>query len=511
MTRGGSGGGDPLRRAASRRPDATAADAPGERWSYRRLDREADRLARRLAGRLAGGSRDSASPGRPTVAAFLPRRPPSLAAVHGVPRSGAVLAPLPRGWTERELASYVERVQPDLLLAPAEPGERAGAAVPNVPRLPLRSGAGADRGPEAPEEARASAGPPGAGTEPGRDHSLVATSGSTGSPRSVRLTWRNHLASAAGARERLDLRPRDRWHASLSLAHVGGVALAVRAAAVGSAVVLHGGFDAGVLSRLIDDGEVSHASLVPVMLRRLLDARGDRPPPDSFRCALVGGAGTPPELLDRALSAGLPVALTYGLSEACSQVATARPDLVRDRPGTVGPPLPGVEVRTGEEGEILVRGPTVSPGYLDGGSAVTDGWLRTGDAGRLDDEGHLWVTGRLSESIVTGGTTVHPSEVEEALREHPGVRDAAVVGIPSEEWGEVVGAAVVPADAGPGPDDLDRWARERLSAPRRPRRWILREELPRTGSGKADREAMRELLRAPEGTTGEGAGSAGPD
>lgn len=497
MSAGGPGGRDPLRRAATRRPGDPAADAPDARWSYRRLDREADALARRIRDRLPDGSAGD------RVAAFLPRRPAGLAALHGVPRSGAVLAPVPAGWTERELEAYLRRLEPALAVGPPEELERAAALRPGVPRVPLDRGAGdtADgtgRGPPADHGEGAPARGEGVGVDPGRDHSLIATSGSTGTPRAVRLTWGNHLASARGARRRLDLRPEDRWHASLSLAHVGGLSLAVRAAAVGSTVVLREGFDAARLSRLIDRGSVSHASLVPVMLRRLLDARGGRPPPDSFRCALVGGAGTPGDLLERALGAGVPVALTYGLSEACSQVATAPPRLVRRKPGTAGPPLPGVEVRVGDdgEGEIRVRGRTVSPGYLDGEAVAPDGWLRTGDAGRLDGDGHLWVTGRLSERIVTGGTTIHPAQVEEAIAEHPDVREVAVVGVPDEQWGEVVAAAVVTAGSGPGREELDEHCRRRLSSARRPRRWLLLEQLPRVpASGKPDRSALREHLR----------------
>lgn len=495
----GEAGGDPLRRAAERRPGAPAADGPDADWSYRRLDREASALALRLRRRLPSGRERDRDPeagkrGRPKVAAFLPRVPAGLAAVHGVPRAGAVLAPLQDGWTGRELARYLRRLEPDLVIGPPGALARAAEADPETPRLELRPGQGrtdpddlADVSDVA--TARASG-----------DHSLVATSGSTGTPRPVRLTWENHLASARGAAERLDLRPGDRWFASLSLAHVGGLALAVRAAAVGSSVVLRGDFDAGTLDGLVSEGRVTHASLVPVMLRRLLDVRDGHPLPDTTRALLVGGAGTPSGLLERALDAGVPAALTYGLTEACSQVATAPPELVRRKPGSVGPPLPGVQVRTGEGGEILVRGPTVSPGYLDGEPATSDeGWLRTGDAGRVDEEGHLRVTGRLSERIVTGGTTVHPAEVEEALRDHPGVREAVALGIPSEEWGEVVGAAVVTAVDGPDREQLERHCRQRLSTPRRPRRWALLDQLPRLPSGKPDREGLRRVLREDEG------------
>jgi O-succinylbenzoic acid--CoA ligase len=169
-------------------------------------------------------------------------------------------------------------------------------------------------------------------------------------------------------------------------------------------------------------------------------------------------------------------------------VATAAPDLVRLKPGTAGPPLPGVEVRIGDGEEILVRGPTVAPGEGD-----EYGWLHTGDLGRLDTDGHLWVTGRLSHRIISGGVNVDPEEVEAVLRAHPGVQETAVVGIPDPEWGERVVAALV----APGPgvlEEIEAVARDLLSPGKRPRVFRLMDALPRNANGKVDREAVRALF-----------------
>lgn len=541
--RQGRRGPDPLRRTARERPDAVAVEFPapaggdeessgGEEsggadsrgaaagdatWTWRQLDRRADALAVRVAEEAGRDGR---------VAALLPRVPAAVAALHGVPRAGAAFVPLHAGWTPREVAAFLEVAVPDCVLCTPATEAKLRRAAPNLrpvvldPRL-------RDLGPPPEDAADALPGP-----LEDADHAIVPTSGTTSGPRGVRLGLSAHLASARGARERLDLRAGDAWLAALAPAHVGGLELLFRAATVGCRVVLREGFDADELARLMDAGRVSHVSLVPAMLRRLLDAREGRPPPESFRCALVGGAAAPPALLERAAEAELPVAVTYGLSEAASQVATAPPDLVRRKPGTVGPPLPGVEVRigNGREGEILVRGPTLMRGYLggEGTSPVRDGWLHTGDLGGLDGDGHLWVTGRRSERIVTGGVTVSPGEVEAVLSAHPRVREAAVVGVPDEEWGETVAAAVVASrrpkrSDGPGPPrgrgtepggrpevrkgvdsadepgleaELDRHCRQGLSAPRRPRLYRFLPDLPRTPTGKPDREAIRRLLSA---------------
>jgi O-succinylbenzoic acid--CoA ligase len=326
---------------------------------------------------------------------------------------------------------------------------------------------------------------------------VLWTSGTEGRPRGVAISYRNLAASALASEARLGLVPGDAWLASLSPAHIGGLALVTRALLLGSRLVAVGAFDAARALDLIARGAVTHVSVVPTQLLRLLDLSADAPPPPTFRCALVGGARAPDGLVRRALDAGWPLALTYGLTEATSQVATAAPDLTRRKPGTVGKRLDGVGLTLAEDGEILVRGPTVATGYV--GTDPQDvvdagGWLHTGDIGRLDEEGDLWVTGRRSDRIVTGGVTVDAVEVEEALRAHAAVGDACVVGLPDAEWGERVAAWVVPTGEGIDGDALLAFLRGRLSGPKLPRVLHVGETLPRNPNGKVDRAAVRSVL-----------------
>lgn len=347
---------------------------------------------------------------------------------------------------------------------------------------------------------------------------ILWTSGTSGRPRGVALTAENLRASARGAAARLGLGPDDVWLASLSVAHVGGLALVVRSLFLGSTLAAWGRFADAAASALLDGegmpadapGPVTHTSLVPTQLLHLLDLRGDVPPPATFRCALVGGAHAPPGLVGRALDAGWPLALTYGMTEMTSQVTTATPAQVARKPGTVGRPLDGVELLVSEDGEVLVRGGTLAAGTLDapgatreGGPATgapplarvagPDGWYHTGDLGRLDDDGDLWITGRRSDRIVTGGTNVDPHEVEAALRGHPAILDACVVGLPDAEWGEVVAAAVVVVGEF-APEGVGAWLHERLSAAKRPRRWLRVGALPVNANGKVERGAVRRLF-----------------
>lgn len=447
---------DILAEAVARHEKRTALDDGARSWTYRELDEEVDGLAARLH---AAGARPGTA-----VAILLHPGARAVCAIHAVARLGAVLAPLSPQLTRTERADALEALGPAVVL------DR--------------------RGPEP---------GPGGWKSPGQDVGAVLwTSGSAGAARGVLISREalRHSAAAVGAR--LGLGADDRWYASLSVAHIGGLALVTRAAVHGSCVVARGRFRVDGMNELVDAGSVTHVSLVPTMLHHALAAREDRPPPPSLRCVLVGGAHTPAVLLDRALAAGFPVALTYGLTEATSQVATAAPDLVARKRGTVGPPLDGVEVRVGRHGELLVRGPTVALGRLGDHRLVVDeeGWLYTGDRGTVDDEGHVYVTGRRSHRIVTGGVTVDPAEVEEVLRQRPGIEDVAVVGLPDAEWGELL-VAVVIRRAGSALDEaeLDAATRERLSSPKVPRRFIFVDSLPRNANGKLDRARLSELIR----------------
>jgi o-succinylbenzoate---CoA ligase len=465
---------DPLRDTARRDPGGEAVAVPaddGRSWSWRELDERVDAAALHLASAGVG-------PGS-LVATLLGPSPGALVLLHAVPRVGGILVPLHPGWTLPEVRRALAGVGAPVLPAPADarvraadgraPGGRAPVllAAPDARVPELRSalpGVGVVPVEELTAFVGAASGEPGGGwrpadvpPDPDAPVALVLTSGSTGAPRPVPLTRGNLLASARGVAERLRLDVADRWLATLAVAHVGGLALLHRGAVVGSTTVFDGAFDAERFLELADAGEVTHASLVPVMLRRLLEARGGRPAPRGLRCVLVGGAATPRALLDQALDARWPVALTWGMTEATSQVATAPPERVRSKPGSVGRPLADVTVRVvgadgrerprGTVGELVVAGPTVAPLHS---VVAAGGWHRTGDLGLVDTDGDLWITGRALDRIVTGGVTVEPAEVEAALLAHPLVAEVAVIGVADPEWGERIVAFVVRVGGSPG-------------------------------------------------------------
>ena len=299
---------------------------------------------------------------------------------------------------------------------------------------------------------------------------VVVTSGTSGLPKGVELTWDGLAASAAAISEALEVEAGDRWLACLPLHYVAGLAVVGRAWATGTPVTVLGGFDVAEVAV----ADATLVSLVPTMLRRLWEAGADTA---RFRRILLGGG----PVRER----GPNIVATYGLTETWGGV-------VHD-----GIPLTGVELHLGDDDEILVRAPMVMRGYRlapeeTAGAFTAGGWLRTGDAGAIDAGGRLRVVDRLRDLIITGGVNVSPSEVEGVLAGHPGVADVCVVGAADPEWGERVVAHVVPKDpsAPPTVEGLRAFAGEHLSAAKLPRHVVIAGAIPRTAGGKP----LRRLL-----------------
>ena len=336
---------------------------------------------------------------------------------------------------------------------------------------------------------------------PGRKPlAVLFTSGSSGAPRGVELSRGAFEASAASSERRLGWRTGDRWLCVLPLAHVGGLSILTRCLIARRTLVLAGSFDPERICRLIERESVTLVSLVPTMLARLLGHDSSRGRLEGLRLALVGGAPASPQLWAEAIQRGVPVLETWGMTETCSQVATAVPGGDPRAPH----PLEGWQVRC-RDGRLEVRGEALFTRYL-GGTAPDlplddDGWFRTGDVGRINEDGSLSILGRADEMIVTGGKKVFPAEVERFLESLPGVGRAVVLGVPDEEWGEVVVAGLEPDSSTPGsPNErdsrLEPALREGLASWQRPRVIVWVERFPETSSGKLDRTGIRKQLLA---------------
>jgi O-succinylbenzoic acid--CoA ligase len=439
-----------LATAAQAVPAHVALVAGDESINFAELDKRAADAAARLAG-LGVGREDR------VVLAFEPSAE-YVVLVHALVKLGAVAAPLDPQLTGSEFDGLVSGI---------------------APRLVLRDPAQAHEAPPAPVDLDER-------IETEDIHCVIHTSGSGGRPKPVELTYGNQLWNAVGSGVRIGVAPTDRWLCCLPLHHIGGLAIVMRSALYRTGIVLERFEPQAVASRLAAE-PVSIISLVPTMLTRLLDAGADL---GALRCLLLGGAPAPQELVDRALEAGAPVTPTYGLTEAASQVATMSPGEASRKPGSVGPPILTTEIRIADDGVICVGGPSVSPGAVD-----DDGWMRTSDIGRLDDEGYLYVLGRADDVIVTGGENVSPEEVERVLLDHPAVSDAGVAAQDDPEWQQAVVASVVLGDGQQADEaELRDFCRERLAGFKVPKAISIVRELPRNAQGK--------LVRRDLGTAG---------
>lgn len=381
------------------------------------------------------------------------RLPPSSldAALHRVWADGDAVLPLPVDAPEDTIDRLVERLRPAAIETLGPDGTAVRAELDDAPAVP-------------------------------EDTALVvATSGSTGEPRGVVLSHRALTASIVASVARLGCERGDRWLLVLPVHHVAGIQVLLRSWHLGVAPVVHDRFDPDTFAR----AAAEHVSLVPTQLVRLLEAGVDV---SRFRTILLGGAKPDPRLLREVRRAGAHVVVSYGMTETCG-------GCVYD-----GYPLDGVETRVDLDGRILVRGSVLADGYRgpDGGlDRLTDdnGWFLTNDLGRLE-LGRLEVTGRADDVIVSGGETVPAAAAADALRSHPAVADAAVIGRDDEVWGEAVVAVVVPADPS-SPPDLDvlrAHVRARHPAPYAPRDIVVVPELPRDDMGKVTKAALRDLV-----------------
>ena len=445
--------------------DGPAILAGNARWGYARLQEAA-------TGRAALLRAQGLSPGQLVLVATNP--PLELVLMqHTLARCDAALLPVPADLGDGRRARLIALTGAEWVWSPGTPGR--------LVQLP----AGAH-----------SQGPVPWATDPLA--LVIETSGSGGAPKAVMLTQGNVLASCTEVNARLGLAPGDLWLCCLPRHHVGGLVIAYRCALAGATVLLHAGFDATAVASDLARRRATHISLVPPMLARLLDL--GIPPPPSLRVALIGGQALSTALAHRALDAGWPLRLTFGMTETCSQVATSGAlGQIRD-PRVVGAPLPGLTLdcpgcddppRT-----LRVRGALVMAGYANPsrtpGLGLNRGWLTTADLVCRTATGELRVLGRADEALVIGGEQVFPTVVADRLTGAPGVDAAVVVGVPDPVWGHrLIGVYAGTVD----PADLAHWCRVHLAGPERPQVLRRLDALPLLPSGKHDLRRIRGLVR----------------
>jgi o-succinylbenzoate---CoA ligase len=464
-----------LQRAACLAPKLTAIQTPDVRLSYGELWSAACGGAAELLERgVRRGDR---------VAIALAPGIAFAQALHACMLLGAVVVPVDLRLTEAERERIVEGTA-TIIERPLRAGS-SGGSHEDVEALDLPTAFGLVERP-GPTDLGDRLGPADSdGQGSGVVHDLDAvcavihTSGTTSAPRPVELSYGNFLWSALGSGVALGVDPEERWLCALPVSHVGGLSILVRSAIYATTAVIHERFDTDAVLEALRGDRITLVSLVSTTLARLLDA-GLREPP-ALRCALTGGGPVPDALISRAREVGVPVIETYGLTECCSQAATAPLAVLGTADPGAGVPLFCTRTEIAPDGEIVLSGPTVARE-----SRAADGRLHTGDLGYIDANGFLHVSGRKADTIVTGGENVAPSEVEAVLEAHPAVLEAAVLGREDPRWGEAVTAIVVLASgASVGEDVLREHCSRQLAPFKVPKRVQFRSApLPRTRSGK---------------------------
>ena len=347
---------------------------------------------------------------------------------------------------------------------------------------------------------------------------VIYTSGTTSAPKGVLLRHQNLVSYVLGSVEFAAADETEAALVSVPPYHIAAVANVITNLYAGRRTLVLEAFTPGEWLRTVREEEVSSAMVVPTMLARIIDGDDDRSVP-TLRSLSYGGAPMPAALIERALRewTGVGFVNAYGLTETSSTVALLGPDdhraaiestdpSVRARLSSVGRPLPGVELEIrgpggealgpGQAGRICVRGAQVSAEYAGLGSAVDDrGFFDTRDDGFLDADGYLFVSGRSDDTIIRGAENIAPAEIEDVLLRHPAVLDAVVFGVPDQEWGQRIEAAVVPRpEADLDPADLREFTRRALRSSKTPDRFWLLDELPRTETGKLLRRKVPGLI-----------------
>lgn len=353
---------------------------------------------------------------------------------------------------------------------------------------------------------------------------LLFTSGTTGEPKAAILRHANLAAYVISTVDFMGAEEDEAALVSVPPYHIAGISAVLTGVYGGRRIVHMEAFTPEEWVEVAAREQITHAMVVPTMLGRILDvleARGETLP--ALRALSYGGGRMPQPVIERALRLmpHLDFVNAYGLTETSSTIAMLSPDdhreaiasdedRVRRRLGSVGRPLPSVEIEirdpdgqvlpAGQPGEIYVRGEQVSGEYSHKRALDADGWFATNDGGWLDDDGYLFVEGRLDDVIVRGGENISPGEIEDLLRTHPQIADVAVLGVPDDEWGETVACAFVPRGSSPSSADLASWVRSRLRSTKTPEVWEMREALPYNDTGKLLRRQLKaEMAGAAKG------------
>jgi fatty-acyl-CoA synthase len=485
-------------------PDPTSRRS----WTYAELLHDAERVARALLGRFRPGDR---------VAIWAPNCVEWVLLQHGVSLAGMVLVTVNPAYRKSELEFVLgqSRAAGVVFTDEYRGFNMAGAVASARSSLPdLREAISFSEWDAFVASAEASRELP--AVSPDDPVQIQYTSGTTGFPKGALQHHRGIVNASSFVATRSGLHHGAVWVNAMPMFHIGGCGLTeVGTISKRGTYVLLPYFEPGLILEAIETYGASIVLAVPTMLIAMLEhPDADRRDLSSLQTVMSGASAVPAELVRRTTAAwGCRFTIVFGQTEMHGVISQTRLDDGPDQQAeTVGQPVPHVEVKIispetgkvvafGEAGEICARGYQTMLGYFDlpeqtAATIDEDGWLHMGDVGTMDADGYLRITGRIKDMIIRGGENIYPSEIEEQLFAHPGVAHAAVIGMPSEQWGEQVIAVICAADRAhpPSPAELRSYCRERLASFKAPEGWCFVDELPSTPTGKVQKFILREQL-----------------
>ncbi len=491
-----------LEMAADAAPDRVGLVCDGKRWTYSDL----------IAG-ARGAFELIQESGAEYVALLDESSAASVMALYGAALAGVPYCPLNYRLADEDLAALLGRIAPALVIGDEERVERiAGDQGHTVYSRELFNLKAQESWP-APEERE---------YDPGEGIAVqLFTSGTTAAPKAAILRHSNLLGYILGTVEFASADEDDAALVVVPPYHIAGISAIMSSTYAGRRIVMLPSFEPSAWLGLVEDEKVTNAFVVPTMMSRIIDAmeKGASADISSLRSVAYGGGKMPLEVIQKALARFPSTGFTnsYGLTETSSTIALLGPDdhraaLASDDPKiqarltSLGQPIPTVEIEirdedgnvlpAGEAGEIYVRGEQVSGEYKEKSALDADGWFPTRDAGYMDEDGYLFLSGRADDVIVRGGENMSPGEIEDVLLTHPAVADACATAIPSVEWGETVGVAIVTRDGHDQPDEIElkELIRGRLRSSRVPEKVAFVDELPYNEMGKLLRRKVKEIL-----------------
>jgi len=490
-----------LQMAADAEPERIGLVCDGRRWSYGSLLRAAQGAATLMS-----------QCGATHIALLDESSEAAAIALFGAAIAGIPYVPLNYRLADADLAALLQRIAPAFIIGDVERVNRLNPTQKHVTKSRALFVSEAEHAEP--------------NVSPAEDGEAIAvqlfTSGTTAAPKAAILRHANLLGYILGTVEFGSASPDEASLFSVPPYHIAGIAGLMSSIYSMRRILLLPAFDPDAWLTLASSEKATNAFVVPTMLARIIarmDA-GMKPDLSSLQAMAYGGGRMPTELIERALELFPKVGFTnaYGLTETSSTIALLGPDdhrtahrstdpKVRARLGSVGKPLPTVEIEIrdeegrplpqGERGEIYVRGEQVSGEYKERKAIGADGWFPTRDAGYMDEDGYLFLAGRTDDVIIRGGENMSPGEIEDVLMTHPAIVDAAAVGVPSVEWGEAVGIAIVvrPGHTRPSDDELRTLIKGRLRSSRVPEKIAVLGTLPYNEMGKLLRREVRALLR----------------